>query len=314
LAEAALPLILAGPIVRRVEPRSCSAWVALRDASGEVRLTVWRGLQTAGAVAGQVASGNAPVGTAVVATRQFARKLHAALVTISLAPPQPPLEPGTIYAYDLQVGDKGLRQLKLLGGPEVAPGLPLGYATDRLPSFVTPPARVEQTCFAHTSCRRSGAPDHDALPAVDDLIGTSLTDPFERPQQLFLTGDQIYADDLPARLLQMLSPIALAVVGPDEMVNGLAVDLDRYPADDVVDPPLEIEASTHILRARGRKRALQQLAGFSTSDDHHLLSFGEYVAMYLAVWNPRIWSLTDTNDTPSPSANGVDGARLRRNA
>ncbi len=298
MAEAALPLILAGPIVRRVEPRSCSVWVALRDASGEVRLTVWRGLQTAGAVAGQVASGNAPVGTAVVATRQFARKLHVALVTISLAPPQPPLEPGTIYAYDLQVGDKGLRQLKLLGGPEVAPGLPLGYATDRLPSFVTPPARVEQTCFAHTSCRRSGAPDHDALPAVDDLIGTSLTDPFERPQQLFLTGDQIYADDLPARLLQMLSPIALAVVGPDEMVNGLAVDLDRYPADDVVDPPLETEASKHILRTRGRRRALQQLAGFSTSDDHHLLSFGEYVAMYLAVWNPRIWSLTDTNDVP----------------
>jgi len=298
MAESALPLILAGPIVRRVEPRACSVWIALRDPAPEVRLTVWRGLQVAGAAGGQVASGNAPAGTAAVATRQFGRKLHIALVTITLPAPQSPLEPGTQYSYDLVVGGQGLKQLELLRDAAPGQGLALGYAADRLPSFVTPPAQADNTCFAHASCRRSGAPDHDAMAGLDDLIGAALTTPADRPQQLFLTGDQIYADDLPAKLLEMLSPIAHAVVGPDELVNGLNVDLQNYPADDIVTPDPPQPGVKRILVKRGRKRALQQLAGFSTSDDHHLLSFGEYVAMYLAVWNPRVWTLPDTEAVP----------------
>ena len=52
MPEHALPEVLAGPIVRRVEPRACSVWIALRDPSDAVKLTVWRGMQSAGAVAG----------------------------------------------------------------------------------------------------------------------------------------------------------------------------------------------------------------------------------------------------------------------
>jgi len=298
MAERTLPMVLAGPIVRRVEPRSCSVWIALRDTSAEVRLTVWRGLQVAGAAAGQVASGNAPVGTAVVATRQFGRKLHIALVTLTLQAPQPPLEPGVLYAYELQVGAQGLKQLGLLQDAAPGFGLALGYAADRLPSFVTPPPLVENTCFAHASCRCTDAPDHDAMAGLDDLIGAALTNPLERPQQLFLTGDQIYADDLTVALLGMLSPIAHAVVGPDEQLNGLAVDLQNYPPDDIVAPDPPQPGVKRILMKRGRQRALQQVGGFSTSANHHLLGFGEFVAMYLAVWNPRIWDLPDTNAVP----------------
>jgi hypothetical protein len=246
-----------------------------------------------------------------VATRRFGKNLHIALVTVTLAADQAPLEPGKVYAYDLQVGANGLKQLGLLGGEGALPGLPLGYATDRLPSFMTPPARVEDTCFAHTSCRRSGAPDHDALPAVDKLIEVSLDDPLNRPQQLFLTGDQIYADDLPAALLEMLAPLGQAVIGPDEMLDGKAVNFDNYPPDDDVEPPKPEPFVKQILKKRGRKRALQQLAGFSTSDDHHLLSFGEYVAMYLAVWNPQVWRMAlrppDAVPLPLPLTQFRDG-------
>ena len=160
MVDRVLPPVLAGPIVRRVEPRSCSMWIALPSAAAEVRLTVWRGVQVAGAAAGQVASGNTPVGSATVATRQFGRKLHIALVTLTLTEGQQlPLEPGTLYAYDLQIGGLGLKQLGFLrDDPVPGQGLALGYATDRLPSFVTPPAQAENTCFVHTSCRRSDAP------------------------------------------------------------------------------------------------------------------------------------------------------------
>jgi len=37
-----LPLLLAGPILRRVEPTLVSVWVALRDPC-DVRLKVWEG-------------------------------------------------------------------------------------------------------------------------------------------------------------------------------------------------------------------------------------------------------------------------------
>jgi len=134
MAERVLPEILAGPIVRRVEARTCSVWIALRDPSDAVKLTVWRGLQTAGAAGGQVASGNAPAGSATVATRQFGRKLHIALATIPFTAPLPPLEPGAVYAYDLQVGDQGLKQLGLLQDDPASQALALGYETDRLPT------------------------------------------------------------------------------------------------------------------------------------------------------------------------------------
>ena len=289
MAERELPEVLAGPIVRRVEPRACSVWIALRDPSDTVKLTVWRGLQVAGAAGGQVASGNAPAGTVTVATRQFGRKLHIALVTVSFASPLPPLEPGALYAYDLQIGAKGLKQLGLLQDDPASQALALGYEVDRLPSFVTPPARAGDTCFCHTSCRRAGAPDHDALRGLDVLIRDALNTPAERPQQLYLTGDQIYADDLPSRLLEMLSPIAHAVVGADEKVGDAFCTLDNYPPDDLTNPPLTVKDVPRVLVKRGRRLTVQQFAGFTTTDDNHLMSFGEYVAMYLAVWNPRIW-------------------------
>src|SRR5262245_26189799 len=40
------PLILAGPIVRRVEPKLASVWVALKEPA-TVRLDVWHGLEAA---------------------------------------------------------------------------------------------------------------------------------------------------------------------------------------------------------------------------------------------------------------------------
>lgn len=42
-----LPLLLAGPIVRRVEPGLASVWVAVRS-PGSVELRLWEGLVDAG--------------------------------------------------------------------------------------------------------------------------------------------------------------------------------------------------------------------------------------------------------------------------
>jgi hypothetical protein len=319
---ASLPPVLAGPFVRRVEPRLCSFWIAL-SAPAVVTATIWKGIQTAGATPGTVASGNAKVASATATTRRFGKQLYVALVTIKVSAPAPTLEPGVIYAYDIQVGANGLKQLGLLKDedpstipaavrPFRAPALALGYVQDRLPSFVTPPPLIEQTQIAHGSCRSSIVPFYDALAYLDDTISKTLTDPIKRPQQLFLTGDQIYADDLAASFLVMLSRLADDVIGSTEQMHVVATNQMAGVAGV---PPLNIALDQQFPVSLAnfppdrRLKAIVRLGGYTTGDgDNHLLSYGEYVAMYLAAWSPFVWNALGTADevyqpiAPSASA------------
>jgi hypothetical protein len=282
-----LPLVLAGPIVRRVEPRLCTLWVALREAA-TVTGTLWDGAQFATEHAGLVASGDAPIARDSRPTRRFGERLHVAVVPVPV--PNQPLLPGHTYSYDLEfTGTFGASTLRAAGllknetADERMPGvheqaplhLALGYQDDRLPSFVMPGATLETLNIVHTSCRRPSATSSDAMAWLDHILEETLDDTIERPQQLYLTGDQIYADDVGDTLLPMLTELGRELVGPDETLpiadKKVPVTLVNFPA------------------AR-RSKLLRLEAKFSTgSASNHLLSFGEFAAMYLAVWSPRVW-------------------------
>ena len=312
-----LPTVLAGPIIRRVEPTLCAFWIALSDPSDSVTATIWTGVQMAGTTAGTVASGAAKVGSATVKTRRFGKRLYVALVTIKL-PDTSQLAPGTIHSYDLQVGANGLKQLGLLADedpasipadvrPFRAPSLALGYAPGRLPTFVTPPALIEQTRMIHGSCRSSISPHYDALAYVDATISATLTDVTKRPQQLYMTGDQIYADDLAASFLFMISQLAANVIGNTEQMHVVATNqaagITGKPATDIA-LDQQVPITLDSFPPNRRLGAIVKLGGYTTGDgDNHLLSYGEYVAMYLAVWSPRIWTALGTPEqicTPLP--------------
>ncbi|MEU1818819.1 hypothetical protein ABZ543_27060 [Streptomyces roseifaciens] len=313
---AALPLILAGPIVRRVEARSVSVWVALSDAV-PVTLRIWADSQEAATTGGQVRTGRQPLATGQPVTpRRFGQKLHVAIVTVELAQPLPPLLPGSLVSYDLKfggsAGDTWLREQGLLRDetatstgrlPGVDAAAPLhralGYAENRLPAFVTPPAAVDRLRLAHASCRRPNGPGYDALAWLDERIEASFTDLDNRPQQLFLTGDQIYADDVAACMLPMLTGLGADLLG--------AVEKLQFSATEAM------EATQQNLPAMFRQRLLRELAGFSTTDGaNHLMSFGEYAAMYLAVWSPRVWrALAESTDVlKTPGATSPVAAHL----
>ena len=51
------PLVLGGPVVRRVEPRLASVWLALK-APATVRLEIWQGTQPASVGAAPLVQGN----------------------------------------------------------------------------------------------------------------------------------------------------------------------------------------------------------------------------------------------------------------
>jgi hypothetical protein len=300
-------LLLAGPIVRRVEPRLVSIWVALTQ-NVPVTLRLWSGQQISSGANSVVSGDQALPATSSVSLRQFGQNLHVGLVTAELTSPNPPLSPGQLYSYDLSIDGKGLQDLNLLkdetasvrlaGVDDEAPlHLALGYIPNRLPSFVVPPSALADLRMAHASCRKPHGPGYDAFAWLDDEIREKYSDP-ERTHQLFLTGDQIYADEVGACLLPMLAGLGRELLGADERLR-----IGPNAGDTV-------EATLGNLPSIFRQKLMRELAGFSsTSAASHLMSFGEFAAMYLAVWSPRVWrALADPGDvlkSPDQAAGSV---------
>ncbi|HEX5441604.1 MAG TPA: hypothetical protein VFW76_12020, partial [Ktedonobacterales bacterium] len=129
---------------------------------------------------------------------------------------------------------------------------------------------LEQARIFHGSCRKPHGVGKDALATLDLVLAESATDPFTRPQQLYLTGDQIYADDVAESLLWALVDAADVLVGPEQ--------LPGLPPD------------THLTTPGRRTWAIHEVAGFTSgTPQNHLLTRGEYLAMYLFAWSGVLW-------------------------
>ena len=286
----ALPVVLAGPILRRVAGDSVSVWIALRDAA-QVDLTVWAGVQRS--TGPRTVESNAPVvASGTVSTRRFGTNLHVAVVTAKAEGTV--IAPGTIHSYDVTIDNQNLLTLKLLEDEKADSRLPgvdasaplhlaLGYELDRLPTFATPAPVLTDLCLAHGSCRRTNHDSPEAMGYLDDIVKAKRTDLPNRPQQLFLTGDQIYADDLGGCLLRQINAIGRDVLGFTET---LPIDNREVSVDTIEFPALR---RRHLVREIGR---------FTTTDGtNHLLSYGEFVALHLLSWSPRLWRpLDDVRD------------------
>lgn len=278
-----LPIVLIGPVLRRVEPRHVSVFIATSAAAGvTVRL-----------YDGEVDSASPPaaLSSAQAETRAFGARFHATVVTVELASAAA-LQPGHLYSYDVELDIEGaphtLASLRLLedrtekGYGSTAPAnapvevCSLGYKEHHLPSFVTCPARLDELVLAHASCRKPHGAGDPGLQYLDQYIDDPETEPGERPQMLFLTGDQIYADDVAAALLPALTELGRELLGGTEEL-----------------PLLEGAGTAGVDQATlpaGFRQRLTASAGF-TSDaaSSHLLGFGEFLAMYCAAWNPDVW-------------------------
>ena len=139
------------------------------------------------------------------------------------------------------------------------------------------------------------------MPTIDTMIRTDWTRPSGRPHFLFLTGDQIYADDVSPVLLYMLmdaSTVLLVnkkeefqkmsetVEKKDEEIKISGGDKDRkYISMDNGKPTWTGEEPAPHLRGR----TVFHFAGFSERFKNHLMTFGEYCAMYLFVWSDVLW-------------------------
>jgi hypothetical protein len=262
------PLLHAGPILRRVEPRLVCVWVAL-DRPGALLLNVFDGRQQAGTAIGS-STGGAPRLSGAANTLRVGERLHLGLVVAELPADAPPMLSGQNFTYNLafgpfvpqstEIGSQAavlrpqdvratadLRTLGLLRDSTAAerPHKALGYDEGELPGFALAPAELTDLRILHGGCRRPrfsypdlpGDVSYDGLAWVDDLIGewrrggpgSSAFDPNTRPHQLFLTGDQIYADDVSAPMLPMLNRVGNDLLGRVELLPTRYPPVDRDP-------------------------------------------------------------------------------------
>lgn len=301
-----LPLLLLGPILRRVEPRHVSVFVATHQPAN-ARIALFDGQVDDAAPPPELAAEEAH-------TIRFAAGFHAVVVTVDLADAAA-LQPGHLYSYDVRITPDGgaaqtLKDLGLLedstlpGYGTAAPASEevevdaIGYAENRLPSFVTCPAALEELVIAHASCRKPHGDGHPALQWLDGYVDGLDGAVDGRPHMLFLTGDQIYADDVAAALLPGLTALGTELLGGVEQVAS------------PVDNNGSLQVNGEVLPAGFRQRVTGK-SGF-TSDwaSSHLIGFGEFLAMYCAAWNPKLWPVLAVADTSDPGLTGDLKARL----
>lgn len=294
-----LPFVLAGPILRRVTNESVAVWVATHGAA-DVKLTVSSGQSEEGS-----SGWESPL--------SVGSNLHVTVVETSGLS----LSPGTTYEYDLAFrfsGDKPpvvgqpsgnhptLGTSGVLAAGENGLDRINAEESDSLPSFAIPPKDKNNLRLFHASCRKPHGKKRGVLSAIRKPIENNLQTPSNRPHSLFLTGDQIYADDVADTFFTLLWNAGRQLLGKDEKV-----------------PLFEDKAPVKLkaLRPDQRQSFANNNAGMTTSvsghkyGTSHLFGLSEYFAMYVAVWSDVLWP-TGTVESSFPDLKTVwdDGSSI----
>ncbi|MCB0629567.1 MAG: hypothetical protein R2824_19710 [Saprospiraceae bacterium] len=281
-----LPPIIGGPIVRRIEPNLVAIWVATKEAA-TIELSIWQGFLEQDLV------DSAPIIQSVSQdTVRIGKYLHVAVVTMKVRN-ENALQPEEIYSYNMKFNWESGNQddfasLGLLDISDPFNNTAISYQVDQLPSFVLPPRELEDLRILHGSCRNNANQFEDALSWVDDFIDENLANATNRPHQLFLSGDQIYADSVLGNLLHNLTEWGNILLDNKEQLRtewaNPVGNINRFDAD------------TTNFPAFIRHRLVDSDARLTGSQANHLLSFGEFASMYLSVWSDILW---DTDNLPN---------------
>ncbi|GAB1545262.1 hypothetical protein NUACC21_79380 [Scytonema sp. NUACC21] len=262
-----LPLVLAGPILRRTDSHSVTVWLALKE-SRTVTLKIFDIC-------------NKLLFTGSQTTIRVGINLHIVAVTAKTS--SNVLIYGENYLYDLDFGNEAtLNQpgiLTLDGSIK-----DIIYPQYELPSFALVPNNLNNLRIIHGSCRKPHGESLDALATLDKIIREALEeDPKKRPHQLFLTGDQIYVDDVADSLLFMLVDAAETLLGWKE-------SLPSVNKIEELNPGQRNNLATHIA---GLTASLGKFNKISTLAKSHLFTLGEFLAMYLFTWSDVLWSQSE---------------------
>jgi hypothetical protein len=280
-----LPLVLAGPLLQHTEPTSVTVWIALQAAC-QVELKVYA------TQADQILEEVLLVGQRQ--TVALGEALHVVAVT-ARSDSGFRLSSDRIYAYDLQFTPSNAVP-QTLNQALCSPAFPtveISYFAHGKPTFALPPDRLEDLQLAHGSCRKPHGRGFDALPILDSMIAEFAHLPRHRPHQLFLTGDQIYGDDVAEPILWAASRLGDRLLGWEEQLPIGEKDKLHYVT------PRDLAPGDRATITTQKGGFTAGLNNKSEKVNSHLLGLGEYYASYLLAWSPVCWTHTLPSESSS---------------
>ncbi|MDZ4682924.1 MAG: hypothetical protein SGI94_20950 [Saprospiraceae bacterium] len=281
-----LPLILCGPILRRCEPESVTVWVALKESVTTAELLVYA--DDSGSKSGDPLLAGISPGV----LKQLGKHLFIGAITAKPVGDKK-LEYGKSYLYNLTFGTKG--DLKT---ESVLKGAVITYPGYELPALMLPPGDVSKLHFVHGSCREMTGTGEDAMVALDALLLETWNT--NRPQQLFLTGDQIYSDEgsaITEHLITQTGKMLLAGADSGERWEEIIRKKDATGKDET-DEEAQIWPSKDPIHLGTRgggedndetRSYIHEDCGFTASSNHHLFTLGEFFGSYLYAWSDVLW-------------------------
>ncbi|MBL8891316.1 MAG: alkaline phosphatase family protein [Planctomycetaceae bacterium] len=306
-----LPLVFAGPILRRATATRLVFWLAVREPV-RVRIVIDSGDDTSRELF------LTPGETAGCRLLMAGTHLHYLLIDLSLTEPLP-LDRWIKYRLRLQ-------PLRTMSGEwlECSDDMPaLCYEGQDSLGFMLP-SRVGS--LLHGSCRKPHYPGGDGLVEADRLLARCLAENHAPegvvanvekasdprcvwPSALVLSGDQIYADEVAGPTLHAIHQLISLLGIPDEpMAGGEWIKVDSAQA--LYRHPAGFYRRETLLPRHKRNFALIELLFggvekpvFTTASAHnHLITLGEVLGMYLLVWSPSLWPFLELEPPPTLQA------------
>lgn len=279
------PLVIAGPIVRKVSPQEACIWlVTTEDCPCDLAF-----YETDKEQSKTYSQRSQKVSTVPVGKRAFVK-----LLTVQFDGDLPLATP---IFYDIHFDTTaGISLMKDCMSDITYPG-------QQLPSF-----EVHQhiSDLLHGSCRKPHHPSADGLVRVSQELGSRIHQGKERPALLMMSGDQVYTDDVAGPMLSAIHQVMVLLGLHEEEWQGAIANnthelvnhsLSFYEREKLLPKTPDNKELYKTFIAAKRKPIFT-----SVNARNHLVTFGEMMGMYLLVWSPELWSFVDLPDnTPIAS-------------
>lgn len=290
----ALPLVWAGPILRRLTPERVCLWLATSE-QVELKLSLQPEQQ------GPVSFDTERLAPCLQQI-QLSGKLYLYLLDLQLDALLP-AEQWISYDLQLKASTGNWQNWRQWAEDLVYPGRDL-------PGFILKP-KVHSVL--HGSCRKPHFAAGDGLVRADQQLQD--TAPAQWPSLLMLSGDQIYTDDVAAPMLYAIHQLIAKLDFADESLpcstlssaHELHSKTPFYYQREKLLPSTEAGLAVLKQLFKGAKKPV-----FTTDSAHnHLISMAEVFSMYLLVWSPAPWQGVDLQ-MPEALLNSFSPERQQR--
>lgn len=270
-----IPFLLAGPIIRRVEPTKVAIWFATSNKI-KVKAALFE--------ISQSEEDSYTYQSINIKSTQDTIRIgsHLFIHLLIIQPEEIEFPTDTLLGYNLHFSNKensfDLGDLQLLDKENPNS---IVYGNLNYPSFFI--QKQQNTNILYGSCQKPHGKGNNAFIRADDKIEENYQTLKNRPSALFLMGDQIYADDVADPIFPVLTKWRNILMG------------EKNEALLKIEPYLKQEPFvSSIDKVHSRQFATENFAKLTSGNaDNHLFRFGEFAVMYLLTLGPSLWEGKD---------------------